>query len=157
MGRNRSFNLTEVLHSSAALFRSKGYEASSIDDVVKVTGVHRGSLYNTFGSKYGLFLKVLDNALESLDQPENIELLLVALFDAAPNDPTVQNLIEPAIKTHTSIATTLGLALLSRAGLDQTEPQANSSSPRETETSSIDKASDGVHSDTFTQTGVEEK
>lgn len=42
------------------LFREQGYAATSINDVVKATGVNRFSLYETFGDKHGLFLKVLD-------------------------------------------------------------------------------------------------
>ena len=41
-------------------FWSKGYEATSIEDLVESMGIHRGSLYAAFGDKQRLFLMVLD-------------------------------------------------------------------------------------------------
>ncbi len=43
-----------------AAFWSRGYEATSIDDLVQATGIGRGSLYGTFGDKRQLFLAALD-------------------------------------------------------------------------------------------------
>lgn len=40
-------------------FWNIGYEATSIDDIMKVTGLGKGSLYNAFGSKRDLYLRVL--------------------------------------------------------------------------------------------------
>lgn len=41
-------------------FWSKGYEATSIEDLVTRMGIQRGSLYGTFGDKRTLFLAALD-------------------------------------------------------------------------------------------------
>jgi len=42
-------------------FWERGYRATSVDDLVEVTGVRPGSLYNAFpGGKRGLFLRSLD-------------------------------------------------------------------------------------------------
>ncbi|MBM7824731.1 AcrR family transcriptional regulator [Arcanobacterium pluranimalium] len=120
MGRNRSFNTDDALAASARLFRTKGFEAASIDDVVAATGIHRGSLYNTFGSKHGLFLKVLEQALSDLTKAENLEILLVALFDIAPENQAVQELIAKAMSGEKGIDAALGRALLQRAGLRST-------------------------------------
>ncbi|MFC5370753.1 TetR/AcrR family transcriptional regulator [Arcanobacterium bovis] len=131
MGRNRSFDTAQALAASARLFRTKGYEATSIDDVVAATGIHRGSLYNTFGSKHGLFMQVLENALLSLSNSENLEILLVALFDIAPENPSVRDAISGAINDAIgdstgnsanqqgaeNIEAVLGRALLKRAGI----------------------------------------
>ncbi len=38
------------------VFWRKGYEATSIDDLVQATGINRASMYGTFGSKEGLLL-----------------------------------------------------------------------------------------------------
>ncbi|SOZ40938.1 TetR/AcrR family transcriptional regulator [Cupriavidus neocaledonicus] len=41
-----------------------GFNACSVDDLVEATAsLHRGSLYKAFGSKRGLFEKVLDRVL----------------------------------------------------------------------------------------------
>ncbi|MGH8581679.1 MAG: TetR/AcrR family transcriptional regulator [Gammaproteobacteria bacterium] len=60
MGRPREFNLEEVLDKAVETFWSKGYEATSIQDLVDGMGIHRGSLYAAFGDKQRLFLAVLD-------------------------------------------------------------------------------------------------
>lgn len=43
-----------------ALFWAKGYEATSIEDLVARMGIQRGSLYGAFGDKRTLFLAALD-------------------------------------------------------------------------------------------------
>ncbi len=55
MGRPREFDEAEVLDRSLALFWTKGFEATSIQDLVEATGVARASLYGAFGDKAGLF------------------------------------------------------------------------------------------------------
>ena len=42
------------------VFWNKGFEATSIQDIVDATGVNRASLYGTFGDKKTLFLKALE-------------------------------------------------------------------------------------------------
>ena len=37
-----------------------GYEKTSIEELVKCMGVHRKSIYDTFGNKYELFIKSLE-------------------------------------------------------------------------------------------------
>jgi TetR/AcrR family transcriptional repressor of nem operon len=48
------------------LFWTRGFEATSIQDVVDATGVGRGSLYATFRDKNRLFLTVVDHYLETV-------------------------------------------------------------------------------------------
>ena len=43
------------------VFWCQGYEATSIQELTKATGLGRGSLYGAFGDKEGLFLAVLDH------------------------------------------------------------------------------------------------
>jgi AcrR family transcriptional regulator len=59
MGRLRSFDETTVVVAASAAFIDLGYEATSVEDLLHVTGLHRGSLYQAFGSKRGLFLAAL--------------------------------------------------------------------------------------------------
>lgn len=60
MARPREFNFEEVLDKAVETFWSKGYEATSIQDLVDCMGINRGSLYAAFGDKQGLFLRALD-------------------------------------------------------------------------------------------------
>jgi TetR/AcrR family transcriptional repressor of nem operon len=57
----KQFDKREVLERAMILFWRRGYEATSIHDLIKATGISRGSLYGTFGDKRGLFLAVLDH------------------------------------------------------------------------------------------------
>ncbi len=57
----KQFDRNEALDRAMAAFWSRGYEATSIDDLVQATGIGRGSLYGTFGDKRQLFLAALDH------------------------------------------------------------------------------------------------
>ena len=59
MGRLRSFDEHTVVAAASTAFIDLGYEATSVDDLLQATGLHRGSLYQAFGSKRGLFLAAL--------------------------------------------------------------------------------------------------
>jgi TetR/AcrR family transcriptional regulator, transcriptional repressor for nem operon len=59
MGRPREFDEDQVVHAAAEMFAQRSYDATSVDDLVNHLGVHRGSLYKTFGNKRGLYLTAL--------------------------------------------------------------------------------------------------
>lgn len=61
MARTRSFDERAVIADAMTVFWRKGYEATSIDDLVQATGINRASMYGTFGSKEGLLLAALDH------------------------------------------------------------------------------------------------
>ncbi len=48
--------ITDALTAATELFLRKGYEATSMDELVKTTGLNRHSMYKEFGDKEGLFL-----------------------------------------------------------------------------------------------------
>lgn len=60
MPKKKQFDETEVLVKARELFSEKGYNGTSMDDLVQATGLSRSSIYDTFGDKHGLFLKSLD-------------------------------------------------------------------------------------------------
>ncbi|NOQ13450.1 MAG: TetR family transcriptional regulator [Methyloprofundus sp.] len=60
MARSKAFNEEDVLDKAVAVFWAKGYEATSMQDLVEAMGIQRGSLYATFGSKQQLFLQSLE-------------------------------------------------------------------------------------------------
>jgi TetR/AcrR family transcriptional repressor of nem operon len=59
MARTKEFDGDRALEDASRVFWEKGYEATSIQDLVKATGVNRASLYQSFGSKRELFQKAL--------------------------------------------------------------------------------------------------
>ncbi len=50
----------ELLVCAQKLFAQKGYHATSVEDVIRLAGVSRGTFYNYFDSKRALFGEVLD-------------------------------------------------------------------------------------------------
>ena len=53
------FDRDEVLDKAMQAFWSRGYEATSMQELVERTGINRGSLYATYGDKRALFLASL--------------------------------------------------------------------------------------------------
>lgn len=60
MSRPKTFNPDDALEKAMQVFWHKGYEATSMEDLLSAMGLNRGSLYATFGDKRELFLKALD-------------------------------------------------------------------------------------------------
>ncbi|WP_053377175.1 TetR/AcrR family transcriptional regulator [Paenibacillus sp. FJAT-27812] len=60
MGRTKAFEESAVLHKAMQLFWEQGYEKTSLNDLVEHMGIHRRSMYDTFGDKHSLYLKSLD-------------------------------------------------------------------------------------------------
>lgn len=60
MPRPREFNPSDALEKAMQVFWSQGYEATSLNDLTKVMGLSKSSLYETFGCKRDLFLQSLD-------------------------------------------------------------------------------------------------
>jgi TetR/AcrR family transcriptional repressor of nem operon len=59
MARQKDFDETAVLDRAVQLFWDKGYNGTSMQEVVDYLGISRSSLYDTFGDKRQLFLKAL--------------------------------------------------------------------------------------------------
>ncbi|WP_433273759.1 TetR/AcrR family transcriptional regulator [Actinosynnema sp. CS-041913] len=99
MGRPRKFDEAVVVDAALDVFWSKGFEATSTEDLCERTGLGRGSLYNTFRSKANLYRHVLRRYAELgfatqagiLRQPghakERLRALLTAVIDHDLADP----------------------------------------------------------------------
>lgn len=61
MARTKDFDENEVLEKAMHLFWLKGYNATSMQDLVDELEISRSSLYDTFGDKHSLFLRALEN------------------------------------------------------------------------------------------------
>jgi TetR/AcrR family transcriptional regulator, transcriptional repressor for nem operon len=60
MPRPKEFNPDDAVEKAMQVFWHKGYEATSMEDLLEAMDLNRGSLYDTFGDKRQLFLKVID-------------------------------------------------------------------------------------------------
>lgn len=58
-GRPKIFDQQQALEKAAKLFWEKGYEATSLEDLITIMGIQKGSFYNTFGSKKKLFIDTI--------------------------------------------------------------------------------------------------
>jgi TetR/AcrR family transcriptional repressor of nem operon len=71
VGRPREFDPDQVLNSAMHAFWAKGYEATSLSDLMSATGLHKGSLYQAFGDKHSLFIRALNLYLEDMLRQKN--------------------------------------------------------------------------------------
>ncbi len=125
MGRPREFDESIVLSQARALFAAQGYSGTSIDDLVKSTGLLRGSLYKAFGSKRNLFVLVLDGAIrEFTGAAEDLDILTVALKEVAPTDSVIRDRCREVVAgNETEFARMLGNNLLAKMKENETWQQ----------------------------------
>ncbi|WP_156722732.1 TetR/AcrR family transcriptional regulator [Streptomyces apocyni] len=88
MARTKEFDPDAALQSALELFWRRGYEATSMADLVAHLGIGRASLYATFGNKHELYLKAMDRYTETRDP-----VLLDALSQPGPILPAVRTLV----------------------------------------------------------------
>jgi TetR/AcrR family transcriptional repressor of nem operon len=98
-GRPRTFDREAVLDEALEVFWHQGYEATSVQDLVEAMGIHRASLYNTFGGKHALYLEALrryedewmDGLMDTLHAadvaPSALRALLERVADEAASCP----------------------------------------------------------------------
>lgn len=67
MARTKEFDPDAALQAALELFWRRGYEATSMADLVEHLGIGRASMYATFGNKRELYLKALDRYGEHRD------------------------------------------------------------------------------------------
>lgn len=63
-----------IIEKAAILFNQNGYAGSSIDGIMKLTGLQKGGIYNHFKSKDEIALAAFDHMLELLKQNVMTEL-----------------------------------------------------------------------------------
>ncbi|MFJ9248225.1 TetR/AcrR family transcriptional regulator [Streptomyces sp. NPDC101776] len=130
MGRPRAFDEDEAVRAAVDLFGGRAYDGVSVDDLVSHLGVHRNSLYKTFGSKRGLYLIALRRHLADDVRPlldalagasdtadalrlvttADLRLLLLAAVERAPVDEEVAGEVKAALAAvDQAIADALGV------------------------------------------------
>lgn len=99
-GRPRDFDESEALQAAMRAFWDRGYHATSIAELVEATGVHRNSLYATFGDKKTLFLAALDTYIDGAMKRFREQL--------APSRPALEALREALVHYARIVATPAG-------------------------------------------------
>jgi TetR/AcrR family transcriptional regulator, transcriptional repressor for nem operon len=65
MARPREFDEEVVLDAAVQCFWSRGYESTSVKDLIERTGITAASLYNAYGDKRSIYRAALDRYVES--------------------------------------------------------------------------------------------
>nr|WP_314580735.1 TetR/AcrR family transcriptional regulator [uncultured Pseudomonas sp.] len=99
MARPRGFDEASVLDSAIQCFWAKGFEATSMRDLIDCMGITGASLYNAFGDKRALYRKALAHYLESsfgervtrlestMASRQAIEVFFAEIIDRSMSDP----------------------------------------------------------------------
>ena len=90
MARPREFDEERVTESIMKLFWEKGFEATSMQDLVAATGLLKGSLYGAFGDKQALYLAALKHydrtriqtGIDMLNSSASVKYKISQLFDS---------------------------------------------------------------------------
>ena len=122
VGRPREFDEERVLEAAMEAFWKRGYEATSLAELCRATGLNKGSLYQAFGDKHRLFMRalafyadkeyraVMEVATQSESSLENIRaavrkiiedagsskgcMMINSLVELAPHDPEVKSALK---------------------------------------------------------------
>ena len=111
MARHKEFDVQKALKAAQEAFWEHGYEATSLDDLVRRMGVQRASLYATFGDKRSLFLAALrryqEESLralrESLEGSRSPRAALRALFAAFVDGACAKGVRRGCLCVNTSV------------------------------------------------------
>jgi len=77
-----------ILEAGRVLFRARGYEATSIEDITARAGVAAGAFYLSFRSKRQLLIVLMDELTERL-----------AALDLNPKDPSLREFVAALFRT----------------------------------------------------------
>lgn len=82
MARSKKFDEREVLKKAMELFWQRGFENTSMQELVDYMGIHRRSIYDTFGDKHRLFLSALSMYEENIANSTS----RIATLDLSPKE-----------------------------------------------------------------------
>ncbi|WP_067722237.1 TetR/AcrR family transcriptional regulator [Nocardia yamanashiensis] len=88
MARTKEFDPDSVLQRALELFWQRGYEATSMADLVEHLGIAKASIYGTFGNKQELYAKALRRYLDITDPK-----IMDELSQPGPVLPAVKSLV----------------------------------------------------------------
>ncbi|QNL51847.1 TetR/AcrR family transcriptional regulator [Olivibacter sp. SDN3] len=98
MPRNKEFDYDKKLKTARDIFWKKGYNATTMNDLVDAMQINRSSLYLAYGNKHDLFLKSLTNYIQKKDKQysqaakkseeplEAVKNIIYSVFESALQD-----------------------------------------------------------------------
>lgn len=93
MGRPRRFDEPTALTIAQNVFWQLGYEAATLDHLLRAMGLSKSSFYETFGSKRALFLRSLHHY-----QQEKLNNLAKTMTGAATGRAAILQILDATIK-----------------------------------------------------------
>lgn len=81
----KNYDEAEVLEKAMHAFWARGYEATSMQDLVEATGINRGSIYAAYTNKHTLFME----ALRHYDKVHRVDYLDGISQRYAPKDTII--------------------------------------------------------------------
>lgn len=110
MARSKEFDVDNVLGKAMNVFWQQGYEKTSMQDLVTGMGIHKRSMYDTFGDKHTLYIKAMERfadmtaskmegRVEGTDSAkEAIRLLFDTIIYKQESEPTGCLLVNTAVE-----------------------------------------------------------
>lgn len=106
-GRPRSFDPDEAIATAQRLFHERGYDAVGIVDLTKALGINPPSFYAAFGSKAGLYARILERYSETGAIP------LAQILDTdRPLALSLAEVLEHAARSYAADGTATGCLVL---------------------------------------------
>nr|WP_175476170.1 TetR/AcrR family transcriptional regulator [Evansella caseinilytica] len=68
MARTKAFDKNEILHKAMYVFGNRGYEGTSLPDLITGLGIARQSIYDTYGTKWELFFAAVQHYMDQKNQ-----------------------------------------------------------------------------------------
>ncbi|SDT40132.1 transcriptional regulator, TetR family [Paenibacillaceae bacterium GAS479] len=93
MARSKEFEINDVLDKAIHLFWEQGYEKTSMQNLVEHMGIHKRSMYDTFGDKHSLYLKALERCVNTTE-----EKLLKKVEEAPTIKGAIRKLLESSLE-----------------------------------------------------------
>jgi TetR/AcrR family transcriptional regulator, copper-responsive repressor len=98
MAGKKQFDMDSVLDAAMLQFWRAGYADTSVDDLSRVTGLNRSSIYGSLGDKNALFMRCLDRYAARYGEKYDTALSRAAGPDEAVRaffDVTLQRIADP--------------------------------------------------------------
>lgn len=92
LARKKEFEISQTANLAANVFREKGFDGTSMQDLVNILNLSRSSIYETFGNKRGLYLVALDHYAEEVDNLTSI------LYEEGPPKAVINRFFDNIIR-----------------------------------------------------------